>query len=192
MRRQASEAQASIDHASLLRGRLRSALRATPFGRQRIGIFDLVTTTERAVAEVCRRRQSALLPVSSPEPHIPVSGDAERAHVAISRCVAAALAAGRHSDLSVQVSTRAVHADRIEGSVLGELSISVKGAALPVEELTQVVSGLFGSQPAADAAATGVTLRIGDAELRLAASGFDATATSHGTWVTLWWPIDLG
>jgi hypothetical protein len=192
LRRQASEAQSSIDHASVLRGRLRAALRSTPFAGPRIGIFDLVTTAERAVAEVCRRRHTTPLPVSSPEPRIPVSGDAQRAHVAISRCVAAALTAGHQSDLSVQVSTRAIQSERLDGRIVGELSISVKGAALGVPELTHVVSGLFGAQPGAEAAASAVTLRLGDGETRLVAPGFDATATAHGTWVTLRWPIDLG
>ncbi len=191
LRRRASEAQTSIDQASLLRGRLRAALRSTPFAGPRTRVFDLVATTERAVGEVCRRRLTPPLPVSSVEPRIPVSGDPQRAGVAISRCVAAALAAGDSSDVSVQVSTHAHQSGRFDGSVVGQLSITVKGAALGAEELSRVVAGLHGAEPA-DVSQTHVQLHLDGGEARLVAPGFDATATAHGTWVTLRWPIDLG
>jgi hypothetical protein len=191
LRRRASEAQTSIDRASLLRGRLRAALRSTPFAGPKAGVFDLVSTTERAVGEVSRRRRTAPLPVSSAEPHIPVHGDPQRAAVAISRCVAAALAASGGSDVAVQVSTRARQSDRLDGSVVGELSITVKGAALGANELSRVVAGLHGAEPA-DINQTSVQLHFAGGEARLVAPGFDATATPHGTWVTLRWPIDLG
>ena len=74
LRRHVSQAQASLDYASLLRGRLRAALRATPFAPPRTAIFDLVSTTERAVRDACLRHATDILPVSCPEREIPVAG----------------------------------------------------------------------------------------------------------------------
>ncbi len=127
LRRQVSEAQASLDHVSLLRGRLRAALRATPFARPRTAIFDLVSTTEQAVGDACARHRIENVPVSCSEREIPVAGDADRAHLAIFRCVTAALHAGHPSDLSIHVGSRDLQSHRLDGSVVGELTISVKG-----------------------------------------------------------------
>jgi hypothetical protein len=191
LRRQVSEAQASLERASLLRGRLRAALRATPFAQPRNAIFDLVSTAERAVGEACHRHPSALLPVSRSESEIPVAGDIDRAHVAIFRCLAAALDAGHPSDISVHVTSRGLQSDRLDGSVVGELVVSVKGVALGVAALSRVLAGLIGAEPG-PGQSTAVSLHLTGGETRLVAPGFEATASAHGTWVTLRWPIDLG
>jgi hypothetical protein len=187
-RRQASEAQAVLDHVSVLRGRLRAALRATPFAAPRVAAFDLVATAERAVAQLGRSHASTPA-VSSTEAQVPVSGDPERAFVAISRALAAAMGASHPSDIGVGVSTRTSGSERLDGSISAELSVSVRGAALGVRDLTPIVTGLHGA--GADSAQA-ITLQIGAGETRLAAPGFEAASTSAGTWITLRWPIDLG
>lgn len=187
-RRQASEAQAVLDHVSVLRGRLRAALRSTPLGAPRVTAFDLVSTTERAVAQL-GRTHAATPALSSAEPQVPVSGDPERAFVAISRALAAAMATSHPSDIGVGVSTRTSGSERLQGSISAELSVSIRGAALGVSELTPIVTGLHG---VGSGSAHAISLQIAAGETRLIAPGFEATATSAGTWITLRWPIDLG
>ena len=190
VRRQASEVRATLDKVSLLRGRLRSVLRSLPDTPSQVGTFDLVATVERAVADVCRGR-ALTLPVSSSEIAVPVSGDARKARLAITRALVAALNVAHHADLSVGVSTRSTESHRLEGSNVGELAVRVQGIALGVRELLPIVAALEGWVPVSGQRSS-VCLRVAADETQVTAPGIAATSSSTGTWITLRWRIDLG
>lgn len=190
VRRHASQAQTVVDKVSLLRGRLRSALRSTDIAPGSAGAFDLLSTVQRAVTDACRGHQ-ATVPVSSPEITVPVSGDARKAHLAVTRAIAVALSAAHPADLSVGVSSRSTDSHSLEGTTVGELSVRVQGVALGAPELLPIVAAL--DAPSRESAvAPPVRLRVAADEIHLEAPGFDATSSGSGTWMTLRWPIDLG
>jgi hypothetical protein len=190
LRRQASEARATLDRVSLLRGRLRSVLRSLPDKPSQAGTFDLIATVERAVADVCRGR-AFTLPVSSSEVAVPVSGNARKARLAVTRALVAALNTVHHADLSVSVSTRSTDSHRLEGSTVGELAVRIQGVALGVRELLPVVAALEGCGLDSGQRSS-VCLRVEADETQVTAPGIAAMSSSTGTWITLRWPIDLG
>ncbi len=191
VRRRASEALTLLDRAAVLAGRLRSSLQSQSAPEAIRTGFDLVAVVGHATSDA-----GSLLCVKPPHVHgvensLPVAGDGRRAHAAILRAVSAALAVAPPEDTTIVTGTRGAQLATLEGSVVAQVAIDVRGASLGAADLSRVAAALF-DEDLSGAGPIGLSLSISGSELRLVAPGVEAMAAPAGTRVVLSWTVDLG
>lgn len=194
IQRRAGEADMLLERAATLGGRLRSSLRAVNLLDAGPGRFDLVAVVDQAAREAARVQGVPAPHVYGAESPLPVAGAAREGHTAVVRAVGAGLAAVGPDDVSLVTATRGADTASLEGTVVAEVTIDVRDAALGVTDLSRVAAArldldrsAFGSERG-----VGVSLSVTGAESRLVGPGVYAVASPMGTRFVLSWPVDLG
>ena len=188
LRRMAWIARTALDEAADIRSRARRALRSTTLDDPVTTRFDVVPLVRDAVADVCRAYHAPTLGVSSTEATVPAAGDRPRAEATMRRALSAALASAQAHDVSVHVTTHHTAADD-PATAVAEVAIDIRGARLAIADFARIATGQpigSGSGPAS------VAISVAAGETRLDAPGLVATATVHGTWITVQWPLVVG
>ncbi|HEY9494075.1 MAG TPA: hypothetical protein VIR15_04405 [Intrasporangium sp.] len=194
VQRRASEAHTMLERADVLAGRLRSFIRAVGLLDAGVGTFDLVSVVAHAAGDAARVHGVPAPQVYGAESPLPVAGDSREAHTAVVRAVSAALAVVVPDDVSLVVATRGADTATLEGTVVAEVNIDVRGATLGLSDLSRVAAGRVDTDrsPFGSGRGVGVSLSVTGTETRLVGPGIYALASPVGTRVVLSWPVDLG
>jgi hypothetical protein len=194
IQRRAGEAGTLLERAATLAGRLRSSIRAAgPLGASP-DRFDLVAVVEQAAGDAARLQGVPAPQVYGAESPLPVEGAPREAHTAVVRTVSAALAVVGPEDVAAVVATRGADTASLEGTVVAEVTIDVRGASLGLTDLSRAAAGRVDTDrsPRGAGRGVGVSLSVTGTETRLVGPGIYAVASPVGTRIVLSWPVDLG
>lgn len=191
LRRRAGQATHHLRQVRTLSTRVRSALQSSPIASHAAPHFDVRTAAGLAARDACAGLGFDRMETSVPDQPLPVSGDGEVVRGALRQLISSALLCAGPENVSVRVTSESVASESLHGSLTAQVTILVGGAPLGIVPITRAAGALMSTASQRSSIAPTSIRMMGD-EFELFAPGLRANTNSHGSCVTLRWPVDLG